>query len=281
MKPKLQFLLILILSLFLNSPLFAQPPDTGDVDDTGIRDSLLVNSFDCSFVVLGYHDEPLSGIKIPLKYKTNQSDIMLDSVRFHPDISGADILDTIIVRNTGEVIFFALWFDSLPAGIDTFFFMFFTPGPTWNPAIYTPIDIFTSPSGSQLSFTTVNAVDITPHYDPPGAFSSGCTDVKDDHRFPSTLKPANFYLSQNFPNPFNTETVITFALPRSSDVKIEIFNILGQKVKDLVDERVSAGYKQVVWDGKDNNANIVASGIYFYRIIADEFVDVRKMTLLK
>ena len=94
-------------------------------------------------------------------------------------------------------------------------------------------------------------------------------------------RPANFYLSQNFPNPFNTETVITFALPRSSDVKIEIFNILGQKVKDLVDERVSAGYKQVVWDGKDNNANIVASGIYFYRIIADEFVDVRKMTLLK
>ncbi len=284
LKCKLHFCTVILgVALFCHPALYAQcPSDTGDLDDTGIRDSLLVNSFDCSFVVLGYHDEPLSGIKIPLKYKTNQTDILLDSVRLHPDILGADIFDTIIVRDTGKVTFFAVWFvDSLPAGIDTFFFMYFTPGPTWDPAVYTPIDTFRFSSGAGLSYTTTLAADITPWYCPPGAFSRGCTDVKDDNRFPSSFRPSDFSLSQNFPNPFNNETVITFALPRTSNVRIEIFNILGQKVRDLVDERVTAGYKKVVWNGKDNNGKSVASGIYFYQIVADEFVDVQKMTLLK
>ena len=75
--------------------------------------------------------------------------------------------------------------------------------------------------------------------------------------------------------------MISFALPKASDVKIEIYNILGQKVKDLVEEKVSAGYKKVVWDGKDNGGNSVASGVYFYRIKAGDFNEVKKMTLLK
>ena len=99
--------------------------------------------------------------------------------------------------------------------------------------------------------------------------------------------PREFGLSQNFPNPFNPATVIEYALPGASEVKIQIYNILGQKARDLVDERQEPGYKMIRWDGRDDNGMEVSSGIYFYRIVAHtvhgsgNFVECRKMTLLK
>lgn len=99
--------------------------------------------------------------------------------------------------------------------------------------------------------------------------------------------PKEFDLHQNYPNPFNPATVIEYALPRASEVKIQIYNILGQKVRRLVDESQEAGYKTIHWDGKDDNGNEVSSGVYFYRIVAhtgqgsEDFVKCRKMTLLK
>jgi hypothetical protein len=102
-----------------------------------------------------------------------------------------------------------------------------------------------------------------------------------------TQLPREFGLSQNFPNPFNPATVIEYALPRASEVKIEIYNILGQKVRNLLDEGQEPGYKTIRWDGKDRNGTDVSSGIYFYRIVAhtvhgsEDFVQCKKMTLLK
>jgi len=93
--------------------------------------------------------------------------------------------------------------------------------------------------------------------------------------------PDLFVLSQNYPNPFNPETRIEFALPRASHVKIEVFNILGQSVRTLVDERLSAGYKAVNWDSRDNHGVEISSGVYFYRITAGDFVESKKMLLLK
>jgi hypothetical protein len=99
--------------------------------------------------------------------------------------------------------------------------------------------------------------------------------------------PREFGLSQNFPNPFNPATVIEYALPRGSEVKIQIYNVLGQKVRTLVDEHQEPGYKMIRWDGKDDSRTEVSSGIYFYRIVAhtvhggEDFVKCRKMTLLK
>jgi hypothetical protein len=93
--------------------------------------------------------------------------------------------------------------------------------------------------------------------------------------------PADFDLRQNYPNPFNLNTVIVYALPKTSEVNIQIYNILGQKVKTLVDEPQTLGYKKIQWDGKDDNDNAVSSGIYFYRIVAGDFVKCRKMALLK
>lgn len=93
--------------------------------------------------------------------------------------------------------------------------------------------------------------------------------------------PDHFDLGQNYPNPFNPNTVIEYALPQRSSVKITIYNVLGQKVKVLKDKTEEAGYKSVVWDGKDDSGVELASGIYFYRIMAKDFVKTRKMTMIK
>jgi flagellar hook assembly protein FlgD len=96
-----------------------------------------------------------------------------------------------------------------------------------------------------------------------------------------TLLPKAFSLSQNYPNPFNPETVIRYTLPEDCHVELILYNILGQKVKMLVDEHQSAGYKMVRWDSRDDEGDEVASGIYLYRIEANGFVDVKKMAVLK
>jgi hypothetical protein len=94
-------------------------------------------------------------------------------------------------------------------------------------------------------------------------------------------KPTAFLLSQNYPNPFNPVTNFKFSLPKASHVQIEIFNILGQKVKTLVDQDMKAGSFLVDWDGKDQRGVEVSSGIYFYRMTAEDFSSVKRMVLLK
>lgn len=93
--------------------------------------------------------------------------------------------------------------------------------------------------------------------------------------------PKHFELHQNYPNPFNPETRIEFSLPRRSFVTIKVYNIVGRRIRNLVNEELSAGHKVVTWDGRDDNEAVVSSGIYIYRIIADEFVQSKKMLLLK
>ena len=93
--------------------------------------------------------------------------------------------------------------------------------------------------------------------------------------------PKEFALRENYPNPFNPTTVIEYALPKASQVKIQIYNILGQKVRELVDEPQEPGYKMIRWDGKDDSGVEVSSGVYFYRIAAGDFMKSKKMILLK
>jgi hypothetical protein len=94
--------------------------------------------------------------------------------------------------------------------------------------------------------------------------------------------PMVFQLDQNYPNPFNPATTINFALPEQSQVTLEIFNILGQRVRTLVsDELHDPGYYSVTWDGRNISGNVVSSGLYIYRITAGEFVDIKKMMFLK
>ncbi len=97
---------------------------------------------------------------------------------------------------------------------------------------------------------------------------------------PSPL-PIDFALHQNYPNPFNPFTSINFALPESRFVTLEVYNIIGQRVKMLISEDLEAGEYREEWHGDDEQGKQVASGIYFYRIKAGDFIQSRKMLLLK
>lgn len=107
---------------------------------------------------------------------------------------------------------------------------------------------------------------------------SKATDVDDTNQ---GQLPSNFDLAQNYPNPFNSSTVIQFALPSASRVQLDIFNILGQKVKSLVDQELPAGVVSVTWDGRNETGNNVASGVYFYRMVTRDFQSSKKLLLLK
>lgn len=91
----------------------------------------------------------------------------------------------------------------------------------------------------------------------------------------------NYRLNQNYPNPFNPTTTITFQIPKSANVKLEIFNLLGERVNTLVDAELNAGNHSRTWNGKNIKGSSVTSGIYFYRIHTAEFYDTKKMIYLR
>jgi hypothetical protein len=95
------------------------------------------------------------------------------------------------------------------------------------------------------------------------------------------IVPYQFALRQNYPNPFNAVTTIEYSIASRSHVNISVFNILGQKVATLVNEMKTVGSYTVFWNGENNNSELAASGLYFYRIDAGKFSQCKKMILLK
>ena len=92
----------------------------------------------------------------------------------------------------------------------------------------------------------------------------------------SKTQPVDYILYQNYPNPFNPSTKIKFDIPKSSIVRIIIYDILGKEITMLVNEKLSAGQYEVNWDGSN-----YPSGVYFYKLVTDEFSDVKRMLLIK
>lgn len=93
--------------------------------------------------------------------------------------------------------------------------------------------------------------------------------------------PARFELHQNYPNPFNPTTTIEFDLPVAATVRVEVFNILGQRMAMLVNELRAAGRHKVTWNARDDAGGQASSGVYVYRIVAGDYVRTRTMTLVK
>jgi subtilisin family serine protease len=97
----------------------------------------------------------------------------------------------------------------------------------------------------------------------------------------SSVVPSTFVLRQNYPNPFNPTTVIEYSLPIRADVSIDIFNILGQRVRRLVHRSRAPGSYSVTWDGTDGAGRQLATGVYLYRLRAGDHTEAKKMLLLK
>jgi len=130
---------------------------------------------------------------------------------------------------------------------------------------------------NKLQFVNTSNVVIKP------AFTKGTVTVGTAVHDISTgsAVPERYELMQNHPNPFNAGTVIQFTNRRDGNVKLDVFNILGQHVRTLMDEYRGYGTYAVDWDGKDESGRSVSSGMYFYRLAAGDFTDVKKMVLIK
>ena len=96
-----------------------------------------------------------------------------------------------------------------------------------------------------------------------------------------TLIPEKWEIEQNFPNPFNAETIIKYKIPKNLFVSLKIYDILGKEVKTLVNEFKQSGYYYVKWDGKNDGFINLPSGVYFYEIKTKEFHQIKKMVLLR
>ncbi|TDI88765.1 MAG: T9SS type A sorting domain-containing protein, partial [Caldithrix sp.] len=93
--------------------------------------------------------------------------------------------------------------------------------------------------------------------------------------------PIQFILHNNYPNPFNPATTITYDLPEAANVVLKIYNVLGREVRTLIYSRQQPGPQSVVWDGRNALGIKVSSGIFIYRLQAGDFVQTKKMILLK
>ncbi len=113
----------------------------------------------------------------------------------------------------------------------------------------------------------------------PNDFNNGPSQGGGDPKV--AVVPLKFELSQNYPNPFNPTTTIRYSILNAAKVELKIYNMLGQMVKTLVNQDQSPGFYEVPWDGTDQFGRNVSSGIYFYQIKAGDFVEKKKMQLIK
>ena len=93
--------------------------------------------------------------------------------------------------------------------------------------------------------------------------------------------PLSFRLLQNYPNPFNPITTVRYELPEDSFVDVTVYDMLGNVVNNLINTNQSSGYKSIQWDATNNQGEPVSAGVYLYKIQAGDFIDTKKMILLK
>jgi len=114
------------------------------------------------------------------------------------------------------------------------------------------------------------------------------TNPGDPNDFPNTTSVETlpgiadqFGLEKNYPNPFNPSTTIAFSVPRASQVRLDIYSITGQHVRELLNEAVESGNHSTRWNGRDDAGSLVESGTYMYRLTAGDFTAVRRMVMIK
>ena len=97
----------------------------------------------------------------------------------------------------------------------------------------------------------------------------------------SEKRPTKFEVKQNYPNPFNSSTIIRFQIPEATQVKLTIFNMMGQEIATLINQKLNAGYHKIQWDGKDHRGKLMSSGIYFYQVEASSEVIIKRLLYIR
>jgi hypothetical protein len=134
---------------------------------------------------------------------------------------------------------------------------------------YTTVDSFANRIYSSVEHFSAMAI----KGEPGSVVIAGVPDAK--------LLPTGYHLAQNFPNPFNPVTTLTYSIPEQAHVELIVYDLLGREIMRLVDQQQRAGAWQVTWSGRDGQGQLVSAGIYLYRMTAGDFTQTRKMVLLK
>jgi hypothetical protein len=251
----------------------------------------------------------LSGVLNPANFAPNP-----DGLDISFDILGTDTAH-LVSSTPGSVEFYVMHgatdapaVDVVARGVGTLFEdVFYSDATEYTsvpPALYT-IDLYDSTSTTLLAAYTADLssladsaftvfasgfVDTAANQNGPAfglfvAFANGAVtklpDLPTGIGDQNPLFPLEYALHQNYPNPFNPATTIKYDLKESGLVKLNIYNLLGQKIRTLINTVQDVGYKNAVWDGRNDSGSSVASGIYIYRLEAGDFVSTRKMILMK
>jgi len=227
------------------------------------------------------NQQPLYNIRLPLEYASDN--VVFDSMTLAGTRSTGAILSNVYADNVAKKMLVSLGFrvDALlPPGSGSIAMLYFTcleSGSTTSVSVDTTTGILSNyyvQLGPLFDF-----VRTYPRYLPGIITIEPSTAVVDDD-FQAGL-PADYCIEQNAPNPFNPTTSISFALPERAQVVLEVYNILGERVRTLVNQSLPAGYHSVTFDGASDNAEKLASGIYLYVMRAGAFAQSRKMLLMK
>ncbi len=135
------------------------------------------------------------------------------------------------------------------------------------------------PPSGLWKWAAEGSVDYFPVWDGPHCYTIEV--ASDVSARPSDGLPTRWMMSQNYPNPFNPTTEIAFDVPSRSHVTLNVYNVLGQQVATLVDQELARGSYTADWDGTSTSGTAAASGVYFYRLEADQYIDTKKMVLMK
>lgn len=137
-----------------------------------------------------------------------------------------------------------------------------------------------------VGYTSTGSYSSSPSYDASGNPVPSTKNLTASPETPAvvnqkSIQPTSYSLEQNYPNPFNPTTEIAFNLAQTERVNISIFNILGQRVATILDGEMGAGAHVVMWNGRNQNGEVLPSGVYFYKLSTENFSAVKKMLLLK
>jgi len=269
-----------------------------DPNDPGLQDSLIIGSVqraDDSLDVFQYRfvqiwaitDDSVAFYNFPLKWQAPGGGVYFGAGTqyFHPLTSWAVAYDTVMLGenyvrqvgwldlNTDSIPHYALKTNGLRFNIWALRFVV----PPYTPEQLVTLDTCYDDRNGSLLLGLIDGV-----YEFKPGFQSGFIEIGfplgvDDER----SLPQAMTLSQNYPNPFNPSTTIEFTIPSTDHISLDIYNILGERVKILANRIFEPGVYSAIWDGTAQDGKQVPSGIYFYRLTALGVEETKKMVLLK
>jgi len=261
--------------------------DLGNRDTFRVGEASFISESEFTVPISISHDEALAAMDIPLTYSKG---VTLTSVSFeNTAVAGFDVkIATIDAQNNQVAIGLIDMVNSAKSdaflkpsanGINNIMVLHFTLDDKTLQSIEIGTFVAENPT-HELMFVYNETVNGYPEVrDLAPEFVGGTVSLSS--RAPSAALPTVYALEQNVPNPFNPTTNISFALPKDSRVSLSIYNVLGQHVRTLVDDFVPAGNRTISWDGTDATGTTVASGVYFYKLKANDFSSTKKMMMLK